>query len=114
MKLAIIGSRGCPKLEVERFLTRIPDTVVSGGAVGADSNARDFAKRNGLKLIEYYPDYARYGRTAPLERNKLIVDECDCLLAFWDGESRGTKFTIDYAREKNKPVKVILLQTLTP
>ena len=44
---------------------------------------------------------------APLERNKLIVEECDCVLAFWDGQSHGTKFTLDYAKEKNKPIKII-------
>jgi hypothetical protein len=41
------------------------------------------------------------------KRNKLIVDECDCVLAFWDGQSHGTKFTLDYAKEKNKPIKII-------
>ena len=90
MKLAVIGSRSCPKLDIGAYLTEIPDAIVSGGAVGADANARDFDKKRGLKLIEYYPDYARYGKAAPLERNKLIVEECDCLLAFWDGVSRGT------------------------
>ncbi len=107
MKIAIIGSRTCPPVDIAAHLKYIPDTVVSGGAAGADTYARDFARRHGLKLIEYFPDYERYGRRAPLERNKLIVDECDCVLAFWDGTSRGTKYTLDYAREKGKPVKVV-------
>ena len=45
-------------------------------------------------------------KLAPLERNKLIVDNCDCLLALWDGASRGTKYTIDLAVRKGKPVKI--------
>ena len=28
-------------------------------------------------------------------------------MAFWDGTSRGTKYTIDYAKEKNKPIKIV-------
>jgi hypothetical protein len=52
-------------------------------------------------------EYDKYGKGAPLERNKLIVDECDCVLAFWDGQSHGTKFTLDYAKEKNKPIKIV-------
>lgn len=29
------------------------------------------------------------------------------IIAFWDGKSRGTKFTIDLATEQNKPVKIV-------
>ena len=107
MKLAIICSRTCPPIDIEACLKYIPDTIVPGGAKGADTYAREFAKKKGLKLIEFFPNYDKYGQRAPLERNKLIVDECDCVLAFWDGESHGTKFTIDYAREQNKPVKIV-------
>ena len=109
MKLAIIGSRTCPAVDIEAQLKSIPDTIVSGGAVGADTYAREFARKKGLKLIEFFPDYEKYGRGAPLERNKLIVEECDCLLAFWDGKSRGTKYTLDYAKERNKPIKVVMI-----
>jgi len=42
-----------------------------------------------------------------LVRNKLIVEECDCLIAFWDGTSRGTKYTIDYAHQLGKPIKIV-------
>ena len=44
----------------------IPDTIVSGGAKGADTYAREFAKKKGLKLIEYFPNYEKYGKGAPL------------------------------------------------
>lgn len=73
----------------------------------ADTFAKEFVKKKGLKLIEYFHNYDKYGKGEPLERNKLIVDECDWVLAFWNGTSRGTKFTLDYAKEKNKPIKII-------
>ena len=108
MKLAIIRSRDLLTVNIEKELTKIPDTIVSGGAIGVDSCARDYAKRHGLKLIEYFPDYQHYGGGhAPLVRNRLIVDECDCLLAFWDGTSRGTKYTIDYATNVDKSMKIV-------
>lgn len=107
MKLAIIGSRNCPPINIEAHLKYIPDTIVSGGAKGADTYAREFAHKHNLKLIEFLPEYDKYGKGAPLMRNKLIVDNCDCVLAFWDGKSRGTKFTLDYARERNKPIKIV-------
>ncbi len=107
MKLAIIGSRNCPPIDIEAQLKYIPDTIVSGGARGADTYAREFAQKHNLTLIEFLPEYDKYGKGAPLVRNKLIIDNCDCVLAFWDGKSRGTKFTLDYAKEKNKPIKIV-------
>ena len=107
MRLAIIGSRTCPPIDIEAYLKYIPDTIVSGGARGADTYAREFAEKHNLKLIEYLPEYDKFGRGAPLVRNKLIVENCDCVLAFWDGKSRGTKYTLDYARERGKPIKIV-------
>ena len=92
MKLAIMGNRTFPLVDVGTCLKYIPDVIVSGGAKGADTYAREFARKKGIKLIEYFPNYDKYGKGAPLERNKLIVDNCDCVLAFWDGQSHGTKF----------------------
>lgn len=109
MKLAIIGSRNCPAIDIAAQLKYIPDTIVSGGARGADTYARLFAQQYGLKLVEFLPEYNKYGIKAPLIRNKLIVENCDCLIAFWDGASRGTKYTIDYAMKLGKPVKIVMV-----
>lgn len=76
MKLAIIGSRNCPPIDIEAQLKCMPNTIVSSGA-------REFAQKHNLKQIEIFPDYDKFGRGAPLVRNKLIVEECDCrLIAF--------------------------------
>ncbi|MBR4275926.1 MAG: DUF2493 domain-containing protein [Prevotella sp.] len=107
MHLAIIGSRECPAVDMEAYLDELPDAIVSGGAKGADTYAREFAIKKGIRLIEYLPDYAKYGKAAPLVRNRLIIDDCDKVLAFWDGKSRGTKQTLDYAESKGKPIKII-------
>lgn len=105
--LAIIGSRTCPPIDISNYLTFTPDTIVSGGAMGVDTYVREYAKKNGLKLIEFFPNYEKYGRCAPLVRNKKIVDTCDCVLAFWDGKSKGTKCTLEYAKEKGKPITIV-------
>lgn len=59
MKLAIIGSRICPSIDIEKYLKYIPDTIVSGGAKGADTYASEFAQKHNLKLIEILPDYTK-------------------------------------------------------
>ena len=109
MPLAIIGSRDCPAVDIEEYLDEMPDAIVSGGAKGADTYAREFAIKKGIKIIEFLPDYAKYGRAAPLVRNRLIIDCCDEVLAFWDGKSKGTKYTIDYAKKMGKPVRIVQL-----
>ena len=107
MKIAIIGSRTCRKVDIKTHLDESPTSIISGGAKGADTYARDFAKANNIPFTEFLPDYAKYGSLAPLIRNKLIVDHCDMVLAFWDGKSRGTKHTINYAKQQGKPVRII-------
>ena len=107
MRLAIIGSRTCPPIGIASYLPFVPDTIVSGGAKGADTYAKEYAIKNNIPIIEFLPDYRKYGRKAPLMRNLQIVDNCDFLLAFWDGISRGTKFTIDYAEKHGVPLKIV-------
>lgn len=106
MKTAVIGSRGISVNNLEKYLPAGTDEIVSGGARGVDTSARRFAESSGLKLTEFLPEYEKYGRRAPLIRNIQIIDYADTVLAFWDGESRGTAFVIKKCREKGKPVKV--------
>ena len=53
MKLAITRSRNCPEINIEEHLMYIPDTIVSGGARGVDTYAREFAKKKGLKMMDF-------------------------------------------------------------
>lgn len=46
-------------------------------------------------------------KSAGLIFGSIIIYECDCLIAFWDGTSRGTKYTIDYAHQLGKPIKIV-------
>ena len=107
MRLAVIGSRNCPDLDISGYVDCRTDTIVSGGARGADMLARNYARQNGLTLVEYLPEYGKYGRRAPIMRNILIVDNSDVVLALWDGHSRGTWFTLNYARKQGKKVRIV-------
>lgn len=77
MKLAVIGSRNCPEIDLEDYIKTLPDAIVSGGAKGVDTYAREYALKHNIELIEFLPEYKKYGRRAPLVRNKQIVDACD-------------------------------------
>lgn len=108
MKVAVIGSRGLAVNNLEKYLPKETTEIVSGGARGIDACAREYAVRNNIKLTEFLPEYERYGRSAPLKRNLLIIDYADYVLAFWDGKSYGTKYVIDNCKKKNKPVRVLI------
>jgi hypothetical protein len=108
---AIVGSRDYPDLEaVRRYVATLPEgcVVVSGGARGVDRVAAHEARQRGLRVVEYLADWDRFGRRAGFLRNEQIVAAADTVIAFWDGESRGTKHTIDLARRHHKPCHVIL------
>ncbi len=110
MKTAVIGSRNLNYLEMSQYIP--PDTtlLISGGARGVDSMAEAYARRNGIPVQLFKPDYAQYGKKAPLIRNKEIVSACDRLIAIWDGKSRGTQFTIHCARSAGKEVKIYYIR----
>lgn len=109
MKLAIIGSRGIDSVDLSQYIPDGVDTIISGGARGVDTLAAEYARSHGIALVEYLPDYARFGRSAPLKRNHTIIADADCVLALWDGKSRGTAYTIRIARDAGKPVNVVTL-----
>lgn len=111
MKVAVIGSRGILNCDLSEYLPEDTDEIVSGGAKGIDSCARVYAKKHGIKLTEFLPEYEKYGRGAPLRRNIQIIDYADVVLAFWDGTSRGTKFVMDKCREKGKKSRFFLIKT---
>jgi len=110
MKTAIVGSRNINDVKLTAFLNAAEiSEVVSGGAVGIDTLAKLFAVEHGIKYVEFLPDYQRFKRSAPIIRNKEIVNYADRVVAFWDGKSKGTLSTIEFARKQHKPVRVITL-----
>lgn len=108
IKLAVIGSRDfADKRKMDEVLSAWPDVslIISGGAIGADRMAERWAKAHCIQTQIFYPDHKRY-RHPYHHRNRLIAEACDHLIAFWNGHSTGTKYTIDYARAIGKPVTV--------
>ena len=108
MKIAVIGSRGLSVADLEKYLPSETTEIVSGGAKGVDTSAKEYAKTHNIKLTEFLPEYEKYGQNAPLKRNITIIKYADIVLALWDGKSRGTKFVIDKCNELGVPVKVFM------
>jgi hypothetical protein len=114
MKLLVCGSRTV-KLSVDELEYYLKDLgiyddceeIISGAARGPDATAIKYARKNSVPLKIFKAEWEVYGNSAGVIRNRKMVDICDVCVAFWDMKSRGTKFTIDYARQKHKKVYVI-------
>lgn len=112
MRIAVVGSRGWKNRSViwlwlEKNISP-GDVILSGGAEGADSIAASWARLHGIALHEILPDYEHYsGKLAPLVRNAEIAANCDRLVAFWDGFSRGTMDAVRKAGRLGKPHEIV-------
>jgi len=106
MKVAVVGSRNLRVDDLGKYLPDGVTEIISGGARGVDTCAREYALAQGIKLTEFLPEYEKYGRVAPLRRNITIIEHADLVMAFWDGKSRGTKFVIEKCKERGVPVKI--------
>lgn len=123
MRVAIIGSRGVNDKEfvfdlIETFINEHcaneSISIVSGGAEGVDALSQAYAKDKGydhFMLLPYFKvdTKAEFKPAHFFARNRQIVSNCDILMAIWDGESKGTAYTINYAEKRNKSIVIYKL-----
>ena len=126
IKLAIVGSRTFTDEKLfnelmahcdEKYIGGLLE-VISGGAKGVDSLAVKWANEHNLPTkvfnaewdnLEAVPCAVRtnkqgykYNALAGHNRNAKIIQACNCILAIWDGESKGTLDSIKKAKELGK------------
>ena len=87
-------------IEIEKL------TLICGMARGADFTAYKLFKEVGLPVEVYPADWDQHGKQAGFIRNTQMAGVADMLIAFWDGESKGTAHMIDTARKHNLIVLV--------
>ena len=73
------------------------------------------AHENGLELSVFPAEWNIYGRRAGFLRNTQMADFASeegsegALIAFWDGQSRGTKMMISIAQKKGIAVHAAVM-----
>lgn len=125
MKVAIVGSQTFTDYELmKNTLAPFEITqVISGGAKGADTLAENYADEFGIDkdiipadwdnleaepcFVKKRNDGSEYNTLAGFNRNTDIVEKAELIIAFWDGESPGTKDTITKALNSNKTILTI-------
>ena len=92
------------------FVRADTEAVLVGDCpTGVDEAIREYCSTWKPKV--YTADWDNLGRKAGPIRNKAMIDDADCLIAFWDGKSRGTGNCIKCANDKNIPVLILPAKT---
>lgn len=110
MKILIAGSRKIKSFDLSEYVPKSASLIISGGASGIDSVAEAYADKHRISKLIMRPEYNLYGKGAPLKRSEQMVDLADLVIVIWDGVSRGTKHTIDYAKKCGKQL-ILLMQS---
>jgi asparagine synthetase B (glutamine-hydrolysing) len=100
MRLIIAGTRLAEPIDIGLLVKRFkdqPTMVLCGEARGPDQWGKEWAHRNGVPVrsfpVERGPD-----RRQLVFRNEAMAIFGHCLLAIWDGKSRGTSDMIQRAK----------------
>lgn len=113
MKTIIAGSRDITSdkvIYVLDFLGAQISEVVSGEAKGPDSIGEQWAITKSIPLRKFPPDWDKWGKSAGIRRNIEMLEYADWLVAFWDGQSKGTKHIIDNASKYGVKAVTILVE----
>ena len=81
-----------------------PDTVIQGGASGADHLALEWAITNMAGYFTYVADWNKYGRAAgPIRNREMLREHPDALVIAFPG-GKGTENCVSIARELHRTV----------
>lgn len=81
--------------------------IISGTARGADQMGERYAAARGFPCARFPANWVQYGRRAGYLRNCEMAQNADALVAFWDGQSPGTRHMIQIAEDRGLAVRVI-------
>lgn len=111
-RFAVVGNReeGWTYPEIKAKLQKIiilrDDIIISGGAIGVDTYAEQYADELDHKKIIHKPDKNLPIPERFFARNRKIVEDADIILAFNKKHHGGTTQTINYAKKLKKKVLI--------
>jgi len=116
VKVLVCGSRGWNNDRIMRevlgYMAEYMSLLIHGDAPGADRKAAEWCEKHGnCECLAVPADWEKHGKNAGFLRNLEMLDmldsRYDTVVAFWDGESRGTKHTIENARNRGIVTMVV-------
>ena len=110
MNVLVAGSRSIKNFDISPYIPTETELIIAGGADGIDKIAEEYADKHRISKLILRPDYKKYKKAAPLKRNEKMVELADRVLIIWDGKSKGSRYTENYARSLGKPTELILTE----
>lgn len=118
----IVGSRSYTdyasfKAKCDALLADKADIeIVSGGASGTDAMAERYARELGYSLQIFPAEWSRYGKRAGYVRNREMHSYISTfpergVIAFWDGQSKGTAQSLPLSKEFDNPIRVVRIDS---
>lgn len=111
MRIIVAGGRNfadydllSSKLDFYLSKTENP-IIVCGEAKGADALGKKYALERNIPVLSFPAEWEKYGKSAGFKRNQVMSDNADCLVAFWDGKSLGTKDMIRLMSDR--PTRIV-------
>lgn len=102
------------KSYVDQILKSLDKTkieIVSGCENGPDTMAIKYAKEVGFKCWYFKPDWAHFGKSARLTRDKFMVDFSTHCIVFHDDVSEDNNHLIEEAKINNLLLRVIRINS---
>lgn len=107
----ICGSGSIKNLQLDRYVRpQSCGAVVQGADTMIDIILDSWNKSNKIENVIYQPNYKVYKKDASIVRDKEMVDFCDVVIAFWNGENDNISSIIDYAKSIGRKVIVHLIK----
>jgi hypothetical protein len=116
VKLAVIGSRSFDDYDYfksvikQEFEEKPIEIIISSETEGTGKLGQRFAVENNIPKKVIYSEWAKYGNNASIMQIIDIVKTSDTVLAFWDGQNKETKQSIDQAIRFDKDIIVKLIE----
>lgn len=79
----------------------------TGECYGADYFGERYADHHGIPVKEFPANWKKYGKSGGPIRNKEMAAYGTHLIAFWDGQSSGTRNMIEEAKKARIAVKIV-------
>lgn len=111
MKLLVSGSQCIRNFDLSEYINNDTTLIISGGNVGIDTIAEEYADKHGISKLILRPNYKIYPDSASFIRDEQMVDICDAVLLIWDGKSQDIIHIIKCVNKLCKPIRIFLFQS---